>query len=171
MFRVYFGLFNKWITTGVSITELISLTCHNISTKQLSRYFHTFLKYHLKPKKLKSPKHIYLKIDAKHFGRWGCVLVFKESQNILYWQFCERENYRNWLSAFYNLIDLNYIPLSITSDKHKSIISAVKTAFPDIPHQYCLVHIQRRCKTLLTKKPETLAGRELLDLAQYLNKI
>jgi len=43
--------------------------------------------------------------------------------------------------------------------------------FPDIPHQFCLVHIQRRCETLLTKNPETDAGKNLLDLVKLINKI
>lgn len=66
---------------------------------------------------------------------------------------------------------LGYIIKSVTSDKHGSLISAVKTMFPDIPHQYCLVHIQRRCETLLTKKPETDAGKNLLELVKLINKI
>lgn len=43
--------------------------------------------------------------------------------------------------------------------------------FPDIPHQFCLVHIQRRCETLLTKNPETDAGKNLLELVKFINKI
>lgn len=63
------------------------------------------------------------------------------------------------------------MPVSVTSDKHGSIASAVKFMFPNIPHQLCLVHIQRRCQTLLTKKPETQAGRDLLELVLFINKI
>ena len=60
---------------------------------------------------------------------------------------------------------------SVTSDKHGSIISVVKHALPNIPHQFCTVHIQRRCQSLLTKKPETQAGEELLEIVLFVNKI
>lgn len=43
--------------------------------------------------------------------------------------------------------------------------------FPNIPHQFCLVHIQRRCEQLLTKHPETQAGKDLLELVKFINKI
>lgn len=66
---------------------------------------------------------------------------------------------------------LGYLVSSITSDKNTSLVSAVKTFYLNIPHQYCTVHIQRRCQTLLTKSPETYAGRDLLELTRYINKI
>lgn len=40
-----------------------------------------------------------------------------------------------------------------------------------IPHQHCLVHLQRSCQSLLTKKPKTEAGKQLLELVLFLNKI
>jgi transposase-like protein len=98
-------------------------------------------------------------------------LVFKENKNIIFWAFVDRETYLNYLMAFSKLNAAGYIIKSVTSDKHGSIVGAVKTAFPDIPHQYCLVHIQRRCETLLTQKPETQAGKDLLELVRFINKI
>jgi len=66
---------------------------------------------------------------------------------------------------------MGYLIKSVTSDKHGSLLGAVKTALPNIPHQYCLVHIQRRCETLLTKNPETTAGQNLLEIVKLVNKI
>lgn len=43
--------------------------------------------------------------------------------------------------------------------------------FPNIPHQYCLVHIQRRCQTLLTRNPDTIQGHDLLQIVKFINKI
>jgi hypothetical protein len=73
--------------------------------------------------------------------------------------------------CFSRIIELGYIVDSVTSDKHGSLISAVKTMFPNTPHQYCTVHIQRRCQVLLTKKPEAKAGKELLEIVLFINKI
>jgi len=66
---------------------------------------------------------------------------------------------------------MGYTFESVTSDKHGSIISVAGYALPNVPHQFCTVHIQRRCQTLLTKKPETQAGTELLELVLCINKI
>jgi len=43
--------------------------------------------------------------------------------------------------------------------------------FPGISHQYCLVHIQRRCQTFLTQRPDTNEGWALLRLVKVLNTI
>lgn len=75
------------------------------------------------------------------------------------------------MRCFLKLLELNYRITSVTSDKHGSTLSSVKYLFPNIPHQVCLVHIQNRCQDLLTKKPDTKAGWDLLELVRYINKI
>lgn len=135
------------------------------------RYFYSFLDNPHKLVKLDIPKYINLKCDAKYFGRFGCTLVFKERDNVIFWEYFERENYFNYRYCFSMLFELGYIVKSVTSDKHGSVVSAVKTAYPTIPHQFCLVHIQRRCQSLLTQNPETKAGLELLEIVRFLNSI
>lgn len=97
--------------------------------------------------------------------------MFKADKDIIFWQFCIRETYHNWMVAFSKLLEIGYLPLSVTSDKHGSLVSAVAKMFSHIPHQYCLVHIQRRCQTLLTKNPQTQAGKDLLELTYFINQI
>jgi len=123
------------------------------------------------PRKSSLLKHINLKIDATYFGRWGCSIVFKEGKNVIFWHFCQRETFREYLSCFSALINLNYAVDSVTSDKHGSTISSVRYLLPSISHQYCLVHIQNRCQSLLTKKPDTKAGTDLLEFVKFINKI
>lgn len=161
----------KWISTGVSIEQLIALTKTNISQKQLTRYFHSFLDNPPLPKKPNVPKHINLKVDATYFGKAGCCIVFKEHNNIIYWNYVNRENYPNYVISFSKLLELGYIIDSVTSDKHQSLIAVVRKYLPNTPHQLCLVHIQRRCQTLLTQKPNTQAGIDLLELVRFINLI
>lgn len=141
------------------------------SERTLRRRFGRFLKQLPPIKPLKSPQSIYLKVDGTYFGRWGCLLIFKEGTNIIYWDFVVRENYFNYCLSFGRLKELGYVILGTTSDWHGSLVSAVKTTFPDIPHQRCLVHTQRFCQALLTRKPETEAGENLLRLAGLLNSV
>ena len=164
----YFNAFKLWVSSGVPLN---ALTSSKASKKTLLRHFSRILELTPTFRKLKSPREIYLKCDGKYFGKIGCSLVFKENKNIIFWNFVDRETYFNYLNCFSKLMELGYIIKSVTSDKHGSLISAVKTMFPGMPHQYCLVHIQRRCETLLTKKPETDAGKNLLELVKLINKI
>lgn len=142
-----------------------------VSKRTLKRHFHRFLKQSPQLKPLKSRQTIYLKIDGTYFGRWGCLLVFKEGTNIIYWDFVERENYFNYTLNLGRIRELGYDILGVTSDWHGSLVSAVKWSLPEIPHQRCLIHTQRFCQTLLTKHPETKAGENLLELVGLLNGI
>lgn len=125
----------------------------------------------MNPKKQPYLKDIYLKIDAKYFGSWGCCIVCKEDKNIIFWHFCFKETYKDYQYCLSRINDLNYHILSVTSDMHGSIKSAVKTMLPNIPHQACLVHVQRRCQTLLTKKPDTNPAKQLLEITLQINQI
>lgn len=164
-------LFVKWISSGVSVEQLIALSKADVSTKQLTRYFHDFLDKTPMAGKLNIPNHINLKVDATYFGQSGCSIVFKERTNIIYWSYVNRESYQNYVLAFSKLLNLGYLIDSVTSDKHQSLIAVVRKFLPNTPHQLCLVHIQRRCQTLLTQNPSSQAGIDLLQLVKFLNQI
>lgn len=156
---------------GLAFKTLGRLRGRSASERNLRRHFGRFLK-HLPPiKPLNLPQSVYLKVDGHYFGHWGCLLIFKERINIIFYDFVERETYLNYLLCFSRLQELGYVVLGVTSDWHGSLVSAVKTAFPDVPHQRCLVHTQRRCQSLLTRKPETEAGQNLLELVRLLNLV
>ncbi len=73
---------------------------------------------------------------------------------------------------FSELRELGYIVKGITSDWHGSLTGAVKYTYKEtILHQRCLVHTQRRCKSLLTQNPKSCAGKQLLEMITFLNKI
>lgn len=98
-------------------------------------------------------------------------MVFKTGKQILFYCIAERETFFAYVEAIVQIQRLGYDIQSVTSDKNGSLISAVEQLLPDIPHQYCLVHIQRSCTTLLTRNPQTEAGVELKELVTYLNHI
>lgn len=155
--------------SGTVISILKQLKGSSVSGRTLKRYFRKFLEQTPWPNPLKTKRSIYLKVDGKYFGRWGCALAFKEGTNIVHWDFVERENYFNYLLNLGRLKELGYDVLGVTSDWHGSLVSAIKSALPGVPHQRCLVHTLRLCQRLLTKKPETKAGQNLLELVGLLN--
>lgn len=82
-----------------------------------------------------------------------------------------RENFLNYRLDLLSLSFLGFIVKGVTSDWHGSVTAAVKSLWPDIPHQRCLVHTQRFCQSLLTQNPETEAGKNLLELVCLLNRV
>ncbi len=109
--------------------------------------------------------------DAKYFGRWGCLLLYKERGNLIYWRFYDRERFEYYRDDLTKITQFGYEICGVTSDWHKSLVSAVRYLFPNIPHQRCLVHTQRWCESLLTQRPKTEAGINLLELVRFLNQV
>lgn len=60
---------------------------------------------------------------------------------------------------------------SATSDGSPGIRTALKYLYPKIPHQRCLVHLQRMSLAFLTQRPKTLAGWQLRNIAKRLNTV
>ena len=160
---------------GLSVSVVKDFKC--IGHKTLTRHFHKFLDNPPIPKKPSEAKRIWLKADAKYFGKRGsvfsfCVILFKEEKNLIYWRFARRETFREYIECFVLLMSWGYTINGITSDWHGSLVSSVKYIFKDnIPHQRCLIHLQRMAESLLTRKPKTKAGKELLELVKELNNI
>lgn len=102
-------------------------------------------------------------------------MVYKSGQKIIFDSFAVRENYSSYLLDLIKIRELGYEIKGVTSDGVTSLDSALKTLFDDkqnpIPHQRCLVHLQRQCQTLLTKNPETQTGMELLEIIKQVNTI
>jgi len=170
-------LFKRWVLKGTQISELAECGRSGKNTDTIRRYIHQFLKS--PPLPPVTPivdntisKEIYLKADGKYFfGRHGCLLLYKKGTQLIYWSFVKRENYQNYVKDFIAIKQVGYVVLGITSDWPRSLVSATKSVFGNIPRQRCLVHTQRRCKGLLTKKPKTQAGVDLLRIVKELNHI
>ena len=57
---------------------------------------------------------------------------------------------------------------SVTSDGKRSTVSAVKSVYPDIPHQRCIIHVHRYASARITRRPRTQAGKEIQLIAHAL---
>ena len=102
-------------------------------------------------------------------------MVYKAGQRIIFNSFVLRENYSSYLLDLIKITELGYLIKGVTSDGVTSLDSALKTLFDNkenpIPHQRCLVHLQRDGQRFLTKNPETQTGVELLDIIKQVNTI
>lgn len=142
-----------------------------LSNRTLLRHFYQFLDKPPVFKKLKENKEVYLKIDGTYFKRWGCALVYKADSDLIFEDFTLRENFFTYYLNLKTICQLGYTIKGVTSDGHPGLEKALKELFPGIPHQHCLVHLQRRCQILLTQNPETQAGSELLEIVKQVNQI
>lgn len=144
----------------------------SVSSETLRICFRKFLDNPPLPQTLAEPKEIYLKADAKYFGRWGCLLLYKAGRSLIYWNFVKRETFANYLYDLAQIRKLGYIVIGVTSDWHGSLVSAVNyISKGNIPHQRRPVHTQRLCESLLTKNPKTEAGIRLLEIVKDINQI
>lgn len=148
---------------------------NTVSRDTLFRHFYQFLDNPPVFKPLRIKQEVYLKIDGTYFKKWGCALVYKAGKEIIFNSFTVRENYASYLMDLIKIKELGYEIKGITSDGATSLDSALKTLFYDkqnpIPHQRCLVHLQRQSQTLLTRNPETQAGIELLEIVKQINNV
>jgi hypothetical protein len=98
--------------------------------------------------------------------------LYKGGRNLIYWNFVLRETFAHYAYDLARITKLGYKIIGVTSDWHKSLVGAVAYLFGGkIPHQRCLVHTQRLCQSLLTQKPKTEAGINLLQIVRDLNFI
>ncbi|OGK15991.1 hypothetical protein A2690_00870 [Candidatus Roizmanbacteria bacterium RIFCSPHIGHO2_01_FULL_39_12b] len=80
-----------------------------------------------------------------------------------------REYYEEYVAGLGWLVQAGYMIAGVTSDWHGSIVGAVQSVIPSVPHQRCLVHTQRLCQMLITTRPKTEAGYMLLRIVRELN--
>jgi hypothetical protein len=137
------------------------------------RIVREYLNQYEAPEKIHAPRIIYPVVDATYFGErkedtdW-CVAVVRdpEHKENLVWHFANNESTSLYVNLRDQLIDLGYATKSITADG----FSGIKSAFPSIPYQMCLVHMERLVTRGTTRKPLLEAGQVLLALAKSLHK-
>jgi len=92
-------------------------------------------------------------------------------QRIQWWRYTTGENGFEITKDLRQLRMEGIICSSITSDGGRGIKMGVDQVCPNIPHQRCLVHVQRYALALITRNPKTTPGRQLKPLVQQLSKL
>lgn len=124
------------------------------------------------PKKQHRPREVHVVADATYFGErlekssW-CVAVVRDprKKENLVWQFSGTETTGLYVDLKQQLLDRGYTVLSVTADG----FSGIQSAFPGIPYQMCLVHMERLVTRGTTRNPQTEAGLVLLSLVRTLH--
>jgi len=111
-------------------------------------------------------------VDGKWLGRTGIFLIHRDitHKENLYWSCVTSESYEALVHDTQGLVTLlgTRFPFGAVSDWKGAIRSAVGTSFGFIPHQRCLVHVDRQAKRLCPKQSPFEATRLLRMLATKL---
>jgi putative transposase len=108
--------------------------------------------------------------DGTYVGHDHCLLVACDgiSGRVLAWRWCAREDCHEYAALFSYVAQAYGVPRLLVSDGMRGIPAAVRAAWPGCVLQRCLEHVRRDCRTDLTLRPRTQAGRELSRIAALL---
>ncbi len=169
-----FSLFKEWVY--YTLTLKYQSSQNKVSIQTLSTRYSKYLSntplasdYFLHLVTLKRSFSGYLLIDGTWFSN-RCLVVYKDSLGtIVYWRFADGE-YKMQIKQDVEFLVKNGYPLKgIVCDGKQAIVAVGRAC--RVPVQRCLVHVQRRIQSLLTKRPKTQAGQEFLIFIKHLNQI
>ena len=156
---------------GASIELIAQISKRDRNT--VRSVIHWYLKHPPKPNPTPNPA-CNLVLDATWFGRKNCLLVYwdTELKKAQWWRYSQRKE-AAWeiIEDLESLKKNGVILRSATTDGSRGIKTTIDCIYPNIPHQRCLVHLQRMALIFLTQNPKTQAGWELRNLAEKLNNI
>lgn len=161
--------FQSWLN-GASISTITATG--RKSSKTIKRVVRWFLKHPPQPNSKPNQK-CHLIIDATWFKKNHCLLVYWDTdlKYVQYWRYTISENSLEIIQDLTRLKEQGVICDSITSDGGTGVARAVEWVYPGIPHQRCIVHLQRQGFALLTQHPKTVPGWELKLIVRQLSKI
>jgi len=112
-------------------------------------------------------------IDATWFGKRNCFIVYWDTdlKHAQWWRYTTAELSFDITQDLIKLKEAGVICASVTSDGGRGICKAVDFIYPSIPHQRCIVHLQRYSSILVTRNPKTLPGQEIRPLILSVTKI
>lgn len=105
-------------------------------------------------------------IDGLRVGGQVC-LVARTTKYVIAWIWVERENAANWLELLRLLPAPNYV----VCDGQKGMLKALAICWPNTIVQRCRFHVWLNVKSKLTLNPQSIAGRQLLDLSRQLLRV
>ena len=153
--------FVLWITEGYSVRQLIDIGPHGIwKINQIRKYWLERLPQN-KEQDLSGVK--YLQFDGTYFKHENCLMVLmnNSTSKIIGYQYHYRENYECSRALFAQMKASGLEPAAITIDGNTSVIRALKTVWPGIIMQRCIVHIQRQGLAWLRRYPKLEASKQL----------
>lgn len=166
-----FVWFEDWVIGKQTLEQISERSGY--SKSKIQRLFNYYLNK-LPEFRIPQKESVHIIIDGTYFSSDICLVVYRNSDikcTQLY-RLSDDERYVEIKEDLENLKALNIHVESVTCDGHRAILKAVKKVFKkEVVVQRCLVHIQRMSRIWLTKSPQSMAGKELLQLTQKIHLI
>lgn len=148
-------------------------TLSGYSKRTLQNLFYEYLNA-VPIHKVENREKVHVIIDGTYFSQDICLVAYRDNdikKTILY-RITDDELTSEIIEDFQNLRAVGFQIESITCDGHRAILKAIKKVFKrDVLVQRCVVHVERQCRTWLTRNPQSEAGRELLRVVRQISRI
>jgi len=157
--------FRRWIIEGYSVRQLVVQSNH--SKAKLYRIIDYWLNNPPENHKHILINHNNLVFDGTFLHRPVSIITLLDAKNntIISGKYGVSENSdRHLLAFFIPLIAKGLKPISFTVDGNPQVIRTLKTLWPDIIIQRCLIHIQRQGLMWCRRNPKTIYARRLRDI-------
>jgi hypothetical protein len=155
--------FKEWLTGTNTLTDIAHH--YDRTRRQMVRLFEPLWHMSAPQPPQTTPQGIVLIVDGVYLsGRRNAVLIGRSIENVVFWLFADQECYVSWC-MFFSAIQT---PRVIVMDGQKGLSGAVKTYFPHVPIQRCLVHVERYVRSRISMRPKTEAGRALWSITRSL---
>lgn len=159
-------LFVAWLCGTESLAACAQR--HGTSRRTLQRWFEPFWDRCPVPEVPLSLEDQTLIMDAVSIEpRRMMALIGRTPRHVVWWMFAEWESYDSW-SLFCSRVPT---PRSVVCDGQRGLFAAIKSRWPIVLFQRCLIHVLRQALTKLTLHPKTLAGQSLRKLVKQLPTI
>ena len=116
-----------------------------------------------------------LAIDGTWLHRNGVVMIYRDVTNHqnLFWSYHLSESYEAIRADLNTLTTLlgTHQPSGVISDWKGSIVDGVANYFDHLPHQRCLIHVEREAKRWLPKRTPFAFTQELRNVALDLIRV
>jgi len=164
--------FRRWIVEGYSVRQLALQSGH--SQTKLRRLMDSFLADAPPTSDLDPETALYLLFDGTFVHRLQSIgaLMNGLTYRLVRGQFGVRESSAPDLRAFFEpMISEGLRPRSFTVDGNPHVIRVLRSLWPDMVIQRCLVHIQRQGLSWCRRFPKTLHARELRKIFLRVSRI
>ncbi|MHC6176748.1 IS1249 family transposase [Glutamicibacter sp. X7] len=108
-----------------------------------------------------------IQIDGIYLRPGWCLLIAIAHGKVIGWQWCDQEKSAAWLELLKHFPE----PRVVVTDGGSGLLKALKSLWPKVKIQRCLVHLQRNVRTHLSMRPRTEPGKSLRRLSLKLTKI
>jgi hypothetical protein len=164
--------FQRWITEGYSVRQLSLQSKH--SRAKLYRIINYCLNTESPDIETNLNQYQYLLFDGTFLHRPICLVALMDatSNKIISGKYDIKETAERQLTSFFRLLkDRGLQPISFTVDGNPQAIKIIKTVWPEIVIQRCLVHIQRQGLSWCRISPKTAGARKLRALFLQITRI